>query len=202
MKTTALLHDAAAWRLISLLFECPVAGWRDQVTTLAAEVGDPMLKSAAAAGEEASEALYHTTFGPGGPASPREVSYHTTLLPGHLLGELTACYQAFAYAPALPEAPDHVAVETGFIAYLRLKEAYAHERGDPQQATVAATAARHLIEDHLSVIAEPLAKSLAASGITHLAQTSAALRQRVGPPRPTPSVASARATEDCAASAG
>jgi hypothetical protein len=186
-ETTALLRDAAEWRLIGLLFECPGAGWQEEVARLAAEVADEGLKSAAAAAAvEAGEAMYHTTLGPGGPVAPREVSHHAGLLPGPLLGALRVSYQAFSYAPALPEAPDHVAVEAGFIAYLRLKEAYARERGDAEQAAIAADAARRIVEDHLSTLAEPLATVLENSGITYLAQAAAALLKRVGPRRVRP----------------
>ncbi|MBM3890447.1 MAG: molecular chaperone TorD family protein, partial [Verrucomicrobia bacterium] len=120
-----------------------------------------------------------TTFGPGGPAAPREVSHRSNVLPGQLLGELGALYQAFAYKPSSLEAPDHVAVEVGFIAYLRLKQAYAHERNDADQAAIATDAARRLIADHLRPLAEPLAKSLATSGILYLSQTASALLERI-----------------------
>lgn len=183
----AILKEAAEWRLIGLLFECPAGDWREQVAGLAAELGDVRIKAAVEAiGEDGTESLYHTTLGPGGPAAPREVSYHTTLLPGQLLGELTAFYKAFAYDPALPEAPDHVAVEVGFVAYLRLKQAYALEAGETGQADISAAACQRFLDDHLNALAEPLAKTLGASGIPYLAQTSAALLERVGLRRNTP----------------
>ena len=176
-----LLRESAEWRLIALLFEPPADGWHEQVARLAAEVDDATLKAAAlTAGGEATETLYHTTLGPGGPAAPREVSYQGRVLAGALLGELSGYYTAFAYDPHLPEAPDHVAVEAGFVAYLRLKEAFAVEGGHAEQAQVAADAARQFMADHLNQIGEPLAKSLAASGIVYLGQAAAALHQRVG----------------------
>jgi nitrate reductase assembly molybdenum cofactor insertion protein NarJ len=177
---TKLLREAAEWRLISLLFECPGEEWQKQIAGLAREVGDPTLKQAVeAAGKEADAALYYTTFGPGGPAAPREVSHRQTLMPGQMLDEIGAYYQAFAYQATIPEPPDHIAVMTGFIAYLRLKEAL----GTAEQAEITAKAARDFIENHLNVIAEPLAKSLKHSGITYLDLTAAALLQRVGPRR-------------------
>jgi len=183
-KIISLLQESARWRLIALLFESPGPGWSEQVTRLAAEVDDPELQSASeSAAREATETLYHTTFGPGGPAAPREVSYQVGGLPGALLGEVAGYYRAFAYTPELPEAPDHVAVEAGFIAYLRFKEAYALERGSAEQAQVAADAARQFTQDHLNRIAEPLAQSLAQSEIKYLSSVSAALYRRVGPRR-------------------
>jgi hypothetical protein len=180
-KVLKLLRESAEWRLIALLFEPPADGWHEQVAQLAVEVDDATLKTAAlTAGREATETLYHTTLGPGGPAAPREVSYQGRVLAGALLGELSGYYTAFAYDPKLPEAPDHVAVEAGFVAYLRLKEAFAVEGGQVEQAKVAADAARQFVDDHLNQIGEPLAKSLAASGIVYLGQAAVALHQRVG----------------------
>ena len=195
-EAVLLLREAAEWRLIGMLFECPGEGWQAQVAKLAAEIGDSGLKSAAeAAREEAAASLYDTTFGPGGPAPPREVSYHGDILPGQLMGEIAAFYQAFAYESSTTEAPDHVAVEAGFIAYLRLKQAYAIERGDDAQAAVTADAARRFIDDHLNCIAEPMAKSLAACGIRYLGLTADALLHRAGPRRPAPDLDQAAATE-------
>jgi len=176
-----LLRESAEWRLIALLLESPNRSWHAQVGRLAAVVLEPDLKSAAeTAALEADETLYHTTFGPGGPAAPREVSYQKGGLPGALLGEIAGYYNAFAYTPSLSEAPDHIAVEAGFVAYLRLKEAYARQRGQAEQAQVAALAARHFLARHINRMAEPLARSLAQSGIRYLTLVSAALHKRAG----------------------
>ncbi len=179
-RVVELLRESAAWRMIALLFECPSAAWREQIAALAAEVDDPQLRAAAeAALREATEGLYHTVFGPGGPAAPREVSYRRTVDAGAFLADLEAFYTAFAYTAQTPEPPDHVAVEAGFVAYLRFKEAYAVSRGDRPQAEVAADAAKHFLEDHLSLLADPLARALGASEIAYLATASAALARRV-----------------------
>ena len=191
-----LLGEATQWRLISLLFECPVDGWHDQLEGLAAEVGDALLHEAAElARKEASERLYHTVFGPGGPSPPREVSYRNTVHPGRFLAEICDCYRAFVYTPSTLETPDHVATEAGFIAYLRLKEAYAGSCSDAgpseesgevppnEQAAVCRSAAERFLQEHLSVMAQPLARSLEASGVGYLGRAGAALLERVGPPR-------------------
>jgi nitrate reductase assembly molybdenum cofactor insertion protein NarJ len=173
-----LIEDSARWRLISMLFECPVDGWRRALTALAAEVPDPDLREAAAAAQaEASEGLYHSLFGPGGPASPREVSYRKGVESGGLLSELTGYYNAFGYDPASLEACDHIAVEAGFVGYLRLKEAYAQACADSDHAELTADAADHFLRDHLSSIAEPLATRLDQSGVHYLALASQALVQ-------------------------
>lgn len=182
-RVHALLKQAAEWRLIGLLFECPVGAWRDDIGALARDVDDPVLGSAVAhALEEASEGLYHSTFGPGGPAPPREVSYVKAVQLGSLLSELAAFYDAFAYRPVTRESPDHVSVEAGFVGYLRLKEAYAVMRGDEEQAAVTAEAAATFMREHLTALAEPLAATLEASGLAYLAEAARALATRAGPP--------------------
>lgn len=177
-----LAKEAAEWRLISLLFECPDSKWREQVTALMNEVADAKLQSAAHdALEEAGEGLFHYAFGPGGPAPAREATYHQTVQLGYLMSELQAYYNAFAFQPVTAEAPDHVSVETGFIAYLKMKEAYAVACQDEERAVTAAESAQRFIEDHLTNLAQPLAERLEGSGISYLAKASAALLRRVGP---------------------
>lgn len=184
---TQLLREAAEWRLLSLLFECPSPDWREQINELAAEVSDTDLKAAAnVARKEASEGLYHSIFGPGGPAPGREISYRNWTQPGYLLSELTSYYDAFAYHPdqaAIVEAPDHVSVETGFLAYLKLKEAYAEAISDDEHAAVTREAAQQFINEHLSTMTEPLARSLEHSGVEYLALAGKSLLARVGPKR-------------------
>jgi nitrate reductase assembly molybdenum cofactor insertion protein NarJ len=182
----ALLQDAASWRLLGRLFECPSAAWRQDVATLAGEVADPELAAAATgAVDEASEGLYHSVFGPGGPAPPREVSYHDTLELGSVMSALTGAYGAFGYHPALVEAPDHVAVEAGFLAYLRVKQVFALMEGDDAHVAVTADAVERFRLDHLAVYAERLAGILAEAPATYLQTASRLLARRVGP-RPGP----------------
>lgn len=181
MNEKKLLKEAAEWRLIGLLFECPVGEWQTEVKSLAGEISDKRLKKAAAAAvSEGSEGIYHSIFGPGGPAPPREVSYRSWVQPGYLLSELSAYYSAFSYHPETPDPPDHVAIEAGFISYLRLKQAYAALLGDPEHERAASEAAEKFISEHLIQIAHPLAKSLKFSGIDYLALTAKALLERVG----------------------
>lgn len=178
---TQLLSEAAQWRLIGLLFECPTSEWRGTVSHLAAEVDDPKLqKAAAAAGEEATEGIYHSIFGPGGPAPPREGSYRRAGQPGYVLSEIIGYYSAFAYKNASPELPDHIAVEAGFISFLKLKEAFANESGEKEKAAITAAAAGNFLADHVAVSAEPLMKSLAHSGVEYLRLASEALFERAG----------------------
>jgi len=178
-----LLHDAAAWRLIGLLFEYPRPGWREQVAALGSESRDERLRAAATAAQtEATEGMYHSLFGPGGPVSPREATYLGGMQLGYLLSELKAYYEAFAYQPDTTEAEDHVAVEAGFLAYLAIKQAYALASDDHERAQVTAEASSQFMADHLSLMVEPIARALEIGGPPYLALAGQALFARVGPP--------------------
>jgi nitrate reductase assembly molybdenum cofactor insertion protein NarJ len=185
-RTQALLEDAAEWRLLGLLLECPRPGWVEEIRELAAMIGDATLKEAVAAAlEEASEGLYHSIFGVGGPAPPREASYQSSIQLGYLLAEVETYYREFAYTPSNGEVPDHVAVQAGFVAYLRIKEAYARACGDDDKAEVAANASRQFIADHLSVLSAQLDNSLEAGSEKYLALAGRALLARApAAPRP------------------
>jgi nitrate reductase assembly molybdenum cofactor insertion protein NarJ len=181
-----LLREAARWRLLGRLFECPGEEWGRDVARLAQEVGDAGLQAAAEqARVTATEGQYHSVFGPGGPAPPREASYHDTVELGSLMSELAACYDAFGYRPATSEAPDHLSVELGFVAYLRFKEAYALAAGDAERAAITAQASDRFRADHLSMFTDPLADVLSDSGIEYLVQASRVMVEYVGhrPPR-------------------
>lgn len=187
MTLHELLYEAAEWRLLGLLFECPRERWRAEIERLACELPSAELRAAVAAVDDAAtEGQYHSVFGPGGPAPPREATYRDTLELGSLVSELAMYYDAFGYAPAIDEPPDHVAVEAGFVAYLKLKEAYARADGNEEHAALACTAAAQFIRDHLALMAAPLAAILDTSHLEYLARASAILAGRVGPaPRST-----------------
>jgi nitrate reductase assembly molybdenum cofactor insertion protein NarJ len=182
-RIPTLLREAAAWRVLGRLFECPNEQWCAEITTLARELQDTELSAAVAAIDAvATEGQYHSVFGPGGPAPPREASYHDSIELGSLMTELAGYYEAFAYAPKSDEPLDHVAVEIGFISYLRLKEAYALAEGDAERAAVAAEAAAHFLTNHLAMIASPFAEVLGSSHLDYLARAARILTARTGPP--------------------
>jgi nitrate reductase assembly molybdenum cofactor insertion protein NarJ len=134
--------------------------------------------------DAATEGQYHSIFGPGGPAPPREASYRESLELGSLMSEIAVYYDAFGYTTAGAEPPDHIAVEAGFIAYLTLKQAYALACENPEHAELAAIGASRFRADHLAYIAEPMAALLAGSNVQYLARAARALATRVGlPPR-------------------
>lgn len=177
-RVVEYLRRAARLHFLAMAFECPHEGWQEQLNSLAEEVGEADLRQLAEeAREEASPESYHTIFGPGGPAAPREVSYVDTILPGQLMADLQAFYDAFAYRADIDEPPDHIAVELGFLSYLQLKAAYATSRGDQQQAAVSGDAAKRFLESHLSNIIGPLTRTLKASGIRYLETAAASLRR-------------------------
>ena len=195
-----LLRQAAEWRLLGLLFERPRAGWWEEAEGLCREVLDAEITAAAtAAREEASEGLYLALLGPGGPVSAREVSYRGMEDPGHLLADIEAFYQAFAFSPETEEAPDHLSVEAGFLGYLCLKAAYAQARGNDEEAEVAARASAKFREAHLSTFAWAVAERLQATDVRYLTLAAKALAHRSGPRQDTaPSVkALLRLCDDC-----
>lgn len=179
-----LIGEAVEWRLIGLLLERPTHTWREGLPYLAHEVDDDELRAAVRqAVDAASEGHYLGTFGPGGLVSPREIAHAKTRDPGQVLARLGSFYDAFAYRPQTEEPPDHIAVETGFVAYLRLKEAFAMACNDSEHARVASEAARAFVERHLSTFVQPVADRLADRNGGYLAGTLGALLRRTGPRR-------------------
>jgi nitrate reductase assembly molybdenum cofactor insertion protein NarJ len=174
--------SGAGARVLGRLFECPSPAWRADVDGLAREMDAGDLRMAAEdACASATEGVFHSVFGPGGPAPPREVSYHDTLELGTLMADLASQYEAFGYRPVTDETPDHVSVEVGFVAYLHLKEAYALAIGDEEAAGLARRTAERFEREHLAMLAEPLAGLLSASQVPYLARAAGLLASRVGP---------------------
>ena len=149
LNSEALIAEAAAWRLASLLLERPRGSWKRDVEALAREVVATEIVSAARAAGEATEESYQKLFGPGGAVSPREVSYCGFEDPGRLMAMLQGFYQAFAFQPEREESIDHIAVEAGFVGYLFLKEAYARTQENAEAAAVTRTARERFIQRHL-----------------------------------------------------
>jgi hypothetical protein len=179
----ALLRDAAEWRLIGLLLTAPRGAWRDEVGALVDDVRDDQLREAARLAQlDADEAIYDSTFGPGGPVPPREISYRPAAISSQHLAELAGCYEAFGYEAPYNEPVDHVAIVADFVAYLKLKEAFAVACGDGDHASSSSEAAAHVVAEHLACIAAPLADRLETSGIRHLALAADALSRRTGLP--------------------
>jgi len=162
-QTQQLVAQAAAWRLASLLLERPRQEWKNELLELCSEVTERKLLSSAKRAAQVSEEIYHRIFGPGGSASPREVSYCGFEDPGRVMADVAAFYQAFAFQPRREEPIDHIAVETGFVSYLLLKEAYARAQGDPESAEVTNNACRRFVGEHVGRCARGMMNRLKAA---------------------------------------
>lgn len=177
-----LLRESAEWRLLGLLFEYPTPLWRQSLTALLPDLSNPTLASLA---EDAlryqTEGLHIALFGPAGSVPVREVAYQGGVQSGYLVSELAAYYTAFGYSPTAEEPPDHLAIELGFLAYLKMKQALALACGDPSQASLTADAAASFRGDHLSLMAEPIAKLLPAFAPDYLIEAGSVLLHRLGP---------------------
>ena len=147
--TTALISQAAAWRLASLLLERPRSQWLKDIAQLAVEVNEQKLRHSAETAKEATEELYQRLFGPGGAISPREVSYCGMEDPGQVMAQLANFYEAFSFTPRREESIDHIAVEAGFVGYMLLKEAYAQMQGDSESGDITKEARERFINEHL-----------------------------------------------------
>ncbi|QQS39700.1 MAG: molecular chaperone TorD family protein [Acidobacteriota bacterium] len=181
-RQAELMKEAAEWRLLGLLFECPSEKWKEELQRLANETADPKLAEAARlAADEGAEGIYHSTFGPGGPAPAREISYRSWAQPGYMISELSAYYGAFGFSPKTDETPDHISVEASFVSYLKMKEAFALASGHTGRAEITSRASEGFIRDHVSKVAERLSRSLSRSGIGYLSKAGEILFERVGP---------------------
>ncbi|MCC7012508.1 MAG: molecular chaperone TorD family protein [Planctomycetes bacterium] len=172
------LRESARWRLLGLLFERPRTGWQEELESLAAEVDSKDLRVAASAASGSGEGFVLAFIGPGGPVSPREIAYRQARDPGHILAQLAAAYRAFAFTPQREDPLDHVAVEVGFVAYLRMKQAFAAVHGDQDSAALAAEAAERFMAEHLAAFAPQLAARLEECAAGHLHLAARALADR------------------------
>ena len=176
------IAEAATWRLLGLLLERPRAGWHAEVAALALEVADPDLRAAVQAAQTATEGEYLHLVGPGGIASPRAVAYAGYQDPGRVLAEIAEFYKAFAFQPRAEDPIDHVAVATGFVGYLALKEAFAEASGNNVAAKTTAEARQRFVETYLVMIAHPFAERVALAGPSYLMEVAQALAARVPAP--------------------
>lgn len=197
------IGEAARWRLGSLLLERPRAGWLEEVTALAREVGDAGLREAAGAAVDATEGDYLALVGPGGAVPVREVAYRPMRDPGWVMSDLGRFYDAFAFHPRAEDPVDHLAVETGFVGYLWLKEALARSAGDDEAAATTAEARETFVREHLAGVAQAFARALVGAGdVSHLGAAAVTLAALV-PDAPLAAVLPGDAREDaCAGCSG
>lgn len=181
-RMAALLSEAARWRLFGLLFEYPDDPWRSRLQALLPDLRQENLRAMAyAALEHSTPGLHIALFGPAGSVPVREVTYQGGVQFGYLMAELSAYYEAFGYRPAIGEADDHLAVELGFLAYLKMKEALAIASDSADHAAVTAEAAGAFLKDHVAVMAEPVAKALEVFAPDYLIDAGALVLEQAGP---------------------
>jgi hypothetical protein len=154
------LTAAAEWRLMSVLLERPRDGWQSNVQNLALEVNDPMLFAAAGFSQCATEERYLSLMGPGGAVSPREAAYAGFEDPARVFADLKAFYDAFCYDVCSEDPVDHISMETGFVGYLFLKEAYALTSDNMDAARLTRESREHFFQDHLARLARGMARKL------------------------------------------
>lgn len=181
-EVTALLAEASEWRLMGLLFEYPTEEWRANLEALLPSLQDPALRALAdGALQQSSEGLHFALFGPAGTVPVREVTYRGGVQFGYLMAELAAFYEAFGYEPRVEEAPDHLALQLGFLAFLRLKQVHAMLQGDPDRAALTAEAAANFLKEHLAVQAEPVLARLENFAPDYLVDAGKWIVARTGP---------------------
>lgn len=184
-KVKSAMRESTGWRLLGLLFERPRLGWRGEIELLAQEISDPELRQTALASRSTDERTYLRVLGPGGPVSPREVSYRPSHDSGSLLSELAGFYEEFSYRPPLAQDPaDHVAVELGFIGFMSQREAYAMARGDDRTAESTRHAKQTFMEEHLGPFSAELARRLEGAAEGHLVDAAKVLRSWCPPGAP------------------
>lgn len=177
-----LLTEAAEWRLLGLLFEYPSESWRARVAALLPDLHDENLRSLGhLALDFSTEGLHTALFGPAGTVPVREVAYQGGVQSGYLMAELSGYYDVFGYRPAINEADDHLAVELGFVSYLKLKQASAIASGDAEHASIAAEAIITFMKDHLAIQAEPVAKALETFAPDYLIEAGNIILRHTGP---------------------
>jgi nitrate reductase assembly molybdenum cofactor insertion protein NarJ len=177
-----LLAESSEWRFLGLLFEYPSAEWRTQITALLTDLRDANLRAMAeAALDAATDGLHFALFGPAGSVPVREVTYQGGVQSGYLMAELSAYYDAFGYLPNTTEAADHLAVQLGFMAYLKMKQALALVSDEPEHAAVTAEATTTFLHQHIAALAEPVAAKLEIFAPDYLIQAGALLLHHAGP---------------------
>ncbi|MBI4893333.1 MAG: molecular chaperone TorD family protein [Acidobacteria bacterium] len=177
-----LLTEAAEWRLYGLLFEYPGEAWREQVRALLPDLREDGLRQLGeAALQYATPGLHIALFGPAGSVPAREVKWQGGVQFGYLMAELNAYYEAFGYAASAEEVADHYAIELGFVAYLKMKQALALSEEAELRAEVVGEAQARFLKDHIAVCAEPISKLLESYAPEYLIEAGRRILALAGP---------------------
>lgn len=188
-QVQALLQQAAALRLAALALGPPRPGRDREMQALALEVSPHLRREAAAlAGFDlaAADAAHHRLLGSSGAVSGCESAYPGVFSAdkGTLLADISAFYQAFGFQPGeeLPEPPDHIAVQLAYLAFLSIKEAFAHHRGDREKAEICARAFGDFNQAHLGRWGAALSERLAQRQDSELPLAGVRLALQILPP--------------------
>ncbi|MBI4602048.1 MAG: molecular chaperone TorD family protein [Planctomycetes bacterium] len=155
-EVASLLEEVSRLRALAVLFGPPGPDLAAELRGLAASVhgrAAAKLLELAEAVPATIEEEHNRLLGPGGPCPRAESDYEAACLAGKgpLIADVAAFYKAFAFEGAreLREAPDHVAAELSFAAYLLVKEAYAVAAGRADAAGVCRDALGKFRAEHL-----------------------------------------------------
>lgn len=97
------------------------------------------------------------------------------------MAELSAYYEAFGFEPKIDEAADHLAVQLGFLFFLRLKHAHALLGGECEAARITSEAFSAFLRDHVAVQAEPASQSLAGFAPAYLSDAGRLILDHASP---------------------
>ncbi len=173
-----LVQQAAAFRLVALLFSVPSPHTRQEVQALLPEVADSLLAEAGRCWLDTIDpGRYFACFAPIGQVSLRLVSYLPRISPGDILAELQRCYAAFGYVPFAAEPPDHLAVQVDFLAFLFLKRAYALAGSDVTSITPLEKTCKRFWSEFLHPILGNLPQTLSQAETACLAQAAEWLKR-------------------------
>lgn len=181
-----LLARARLWQWISLAFWYPDAGFLAGLRDQSARRELDELAEAAADDSDlpaATAAIWHAidTLDSAGPGIPEEHTYlferqvktspHETAYrfkggvdPAPVLAELRGIYAAFGIQPGAlrPARPDHICVQSEFVAALLAKEAYADAHGWRARARITRQARHRFVHEHPAAWFPSLAAQLRA----------------------------------------
>jgi hypothetical protein len=158
-EMTALLHKAATYRALSLLFAPPSDSIAEELRALGRELGgrdreagDALSALGREAGAELS-ALYHSALGPTGAVRDSESDYEVNPLGGKgpLLADVSGFYLAFKFEdPSLDGmSPDHLSMELSFLGWLAFRQAFARHSRNADGEVICREASEKFVSDHL-----------------------------------------------------
>jgi nitrate reductase assembly molybdenum cofactor insertion protein NarJ len=163
-----LLESAVRFSLASLLTSYPDPAQGPRLVTLTEWIGGAGLPEAVRrlaldeADRQEARSEYIDLFDRGAARNPiYETEYGLALTKGAGLARLAGFYRAFGLshgeAGALPEMPDHLAVELEFYGVLSTKQAHLEEAGDAEGGDIVRAARRGFLGEHLGPLAGAVA---------------------------------------------